>query len=132
MFRKLLCAAIALTVAVGLAIADEFTASITKVDGNKITVQKFKKGEQGKKGEKDGDPITLEAAKDVKVVKGKFNMETKKLEAGDAVEGGLKAEALTKASEEKGVFARITTDDDNKKVTQIMVFGGKKKKKDAN
>lgn len=130
MFRKMMCAVFVMTVSMGLVAAEEFTATITKAGDGKITYQKFKKGEKGKKGEKDGDPVTIAVASDAKIVKGKFNKDTKKLEAGDAVEGGLKAEALTKASEEKGVFARITTDADNKKVTQIILFqfGGIKKK----
>jgi hypothetical protein len=116
-----------LLVTIGLVTAEEFTAAITKVDGNKVTIQKFKKGEKGKKGEKDGDPVTLEVAKDAKVAKGTFNKDDKKWEVGEAIEGGLKADTFAKVSEEKGAFVRITTDDDKKVVTQILVIGGKKK-----
>jgi len=124
MLRKLVCAVFMLMVTIGLVTAEEFTATITKVDGNKITYQKMKG--KGKAAEKDGDPVTIEAAKDVKVFKGMFNKDTKKVEAGDAIEGGLKAEVFTKISD-KGVRASITTDDDKKVVTQILTFGGKKK-----
>ena len=53
MIRKLVCALFMMTVAIGFVMADEFTATVTKVDGNKITYQKYKKGAKGKKGEKD-------------------------------------------------------------------------------
>src|SRR5262249_35013885 len=100
--------------------------SISKVDGNKVTLTKRKKGEKG-------EEMTLTATDDVKVVKGKFNKDTKKVEAGDTIEGGLKAELFTKIGE-KGVFGRVITNDDGK-ITEIRVFqgfggkfGGKKKK----
>ncbi len=126
MIRKLFCAAIVLTFSVGVALADEFTAIITKVDGNKITFTKF-----DFKAKEKGEPMTLPAADNVKVVKGKFNKEEKKFETGDAIEGGLNNK-MFKEIGEKGVFVRITTDDG--KITQIMStgFGGKKKKDGGN
>jgi hypothetical protein len=128
MLRKLVCAVSMLLVTIGLVAAEEFNATITKVDGTKITYQKYKKGEKGKKGEKDGDPVTIETSKDAKVAKGTYNKDDKKWEAGDAIEGGLKADLFAKATEEKGANVRITTDADNKTVTQILVIAGKKKK----
>jgi hypothetical protein len=129
MLRKLLGTVFVLAVS-GLVLADEYVASITKVDGDKVTVQKFKKSaEKGKKGEKDGDAIVLTASKDCKVCKGKINAEAKKIEAGDAVEGGLKNEMFSKASAEKGLFARITADGST--CSEIVLFPtniGKKKK----
>ena len=128
MIRKIGFAAVVLFAAIGFAAADTFTCTVTKVDGDKVTFQKYKKStEKGKKGEKDGPAVTLTVAKDCKIVKGKFNAD-KKLEAGDPIEGGLKADAFAKASEEKGVGARITTNADNTSITEIVVFGGKKKK----
>jgi hypothetical protein len=131
MFRKLVCAMFVMTVAVGFVLADEFQAAITKVEGSKITYQKYKKGAKGAKGEKDGDAVTIEVSKDAKIMKGMYDKDAKKMVAGDAIEGGLKHEMFSKASEEKGVMATITTDDDKKTVTQILV-GGKGKKKAAN
>jgi len=128
MFRKLFCAMLVMTVAIGFAFADEFNATITKVDGNKITYQKYKKGMKGKKGEKDGDAVTITVAKDAKIIKGTFDKDAKKVVDGDPIEGGLKAELFKDATEEKGVGATITTDDGNKSVTKIRVQGGKKKK----
>ena len=129
MIRKLFCSMIVMTIAIGFVAAEEFNAVIVKVDGNKVTYQKFKKG---KKGEKDGDPVTLPVDKDAKITKGKFDFKEKKFEAGDAIEGGLKADIFKNATAEKGVFSRITTSEDNKKITAIATFqfGGKKKDKD--
>lgn len=127
MIRKLVCAVAVMVVAVGFVMADEFTATITKVDGGKITYQKMKKTKKGEPAAKDGDPVVINA-EGATVAKGTFNKDTKKLEKGDAIEGGVKglAELVTKAGD-KGVNARITTDADNKKVTEILVTGGKKK-----
>jgi hypothetical protein len=125
MFRKVVLAGFTFVCLVGIAMSDEFRASITKIDGNNITFAKIEgKGKDAKKGE----AMTLPAAKDLKVNKGMFNKDTKKVEAGDAVEGGLKADAFTKIDPEKGLNATIVTDADNKHVTQIILGGGKKKK----
>jgi hypothetical protein len=124
MIRKLVAAAVLVTMCIGAALADEFRASITKVDGDKVTFVKIKFDKDTKKVEKS-DPVTL-PADGVKVVSGKFDKDTKKLVEGDAVEGGLKNKMFTEIGE-KGVGATITTDDGNKKITKIMVGGGKKK-----
>jgi len=143
MLRKLLGSIIAMSVCFSFAAAEEFIASIKKVDGDKVT---FTKGFGGfgkdKKAEK-AEEVTLTAAKDIKVTKGKFNKEDKKIEAGEAIEGGLKNEMFTKIPEKKavdpekkgkggfggGLFAQITTSEDGKTITAISVmqFGGKKK-----
>jgi len=123
--RKFVAAAVVVLAVFSIALADEFTGRITKVDGDKVTVQKMKG--KGKNIEKDGDPITLPVAKGVKITKGKFDKDAKKLVAGDEVENGLKNE-LFSAISDKGVNARITTDADNKTITAITVIGGKKKK----
>jgi hypothetical protein len=125
MLRKFVCAAVITVVGLSFAMADEFQAIISKVDGNKVTFKKAKKGEVG-------DDMTLPVTADAKITKGKFNADTKKLEAGDAVADGLKNEMFTKTTD-KGVRATITTDADNKNITAITVGGGGKgkKKKDA-
>lgn len=134
--RSMIGAAVIVLIAGSVAAAEEFTARIVKVEDGKITVTKFQKG--AKKGEK-GKEETLKVANNVKVVKAKFNKEEKKIEAGDALEGGLKNERFANLGGEKarGVFAQIVTNDDNV-VTEIRVFegfggkkGGKKKKIDA-
>ena len=132
MVRKLFCAVFMMTVAVGFVAADEFVAVITEVKGDKVTFQKYKKAEKkGEKGEKDGDAVTLPVKEGSTIAKGKFNKEEKKFEAGDKIEGGLKASEFAKIGE-KGVRAQITTGADNKYISQILVIGDKKKKKDAN
>jgi hypothetical protein len=132
MTRKLFCSMLVMTIGIGFVAADEFVAVIVKVDGNKVTYQKFKKGDKGKKGEKDGDAVTLPVAKDAKITKGKFDKDAMKFVAGDPIEGGLKADIFKNATAEKGVFSRITTSEDNKKITAIATFqfGGKKKDQD--
>jgi hypothetical protein len=120
MLRKLACAVVLLGLCVGVTFADEIRAIITKVDGDKVTF-----AENKGKGEK-GDEQTLTVTADVKVVKGKFNKDTKKVEAGDAISDGLKSDVFTKIGE-KGVNATIVTNDD-KKITEIRVMQRKKKK----
>jgi hypothetical protein len=120
MIRKSVCALVVMTVAVGVATADEFLAQITKVDGNKITYQKYEKGE------KVGDAVTTEIASDTKIAEGKRDVGAKKLVAGDAIEGGLKNKVFPTAAGDKGVTVAITTDD-NKAVKQILVLRNKKK-----
>jgi major membrane immunogen (membrane-anchored lipoprotein) len=120
MIRKLGCAMVVMTVAIGFALADDFTAQITKIDGNKITYYKTKKGK------KDGDAITMEFVKDGKVVKGKQDPDDKKKQIdGDAVDGGLKADVFSKASDDTPVTVRLFTDKDNKNIEKIRTFGKK-------
>ncbi len=124
MLRKVVSVVVIVFLSVGVVFADEFGALITKVDGNKVTFYPFEgKGKDAKKGEEK----TMKAAKDVKIVKAKFNKETKTVEAGDEIEGGLKHKMFSEIPE-KGYFARITTDDDNKRIKEIRVFSFKKKK----
>jgi hypothetical protein len=121
MLRKVVGALFVLVLGLGIALADEFGAIITKVESGKVTFSKFKG-----KDEPKGPETTLPVADNVKVVKGKFNKETKKMEAGDPIEGGLKNEMFTKIGE-KGLFSTIVTDADNKKITEIRAFTFKKK-----
>ena len=107
---------------VALCTGDEFRAVITKVDGNKVTFHKVSRGEKGKQGEK-GEAMTLSAAANVKVVKGKFDRETKKAEDGDALENGLKNEAFSKEAN-----VTITTNEGNTEITKIRLSGRGRKK----
>lgn len=113
---RALAAAFVLFVGVSIVSAEEFFGLITKVEGNKVTITKFKKGEKG------GEPVTLTASDSVKVLKGTFNKDTKKFEAGPAVEGGLKNEMFSTGK----ALARIVTDDTNT-ITEIRVSDRKKK-----
>jgi hypothetical protein len=118
--RRLVFASVVVLVGFSFALAEEFSANISKVDGNKVTFHKTKKGE------KVGDAMTLPVADSVKVAKmGKKDKDTGKVAVGDPIEGGLKAKAFTEIGE-KGVNVRITEEDG--KITQILVGGMKKKK----
>jgi len=115
--RKFIFSATVVLVAIGFAMSDEFTATIKKVEGDKVTfAKKVKKGETAK-------DETMTAAKDVKVFKGKFNKDTKKVEAGDAITEALGADAF-KTIPEAGVAAYIITSGD--KITEIRVMKKKK------
>jgi len=113
--RSLIVIATFLTVSFSLVMADTFTASIKKLDveGKKLT------GIKGKKKGEDGTEFTMPISDKVKVVNGKFNADTKKMEAGDALEGGLKSDKLVPDAK-----VTITTDADNKVITEIMLGGG--------
>ena len=127
MLRKMVCAGVILVCGLSVALADEFRAVITKVEGNNVTFYKRVKGQQ--KGEK-GEAMTLPAAKSVKVANGKFNQDTKKVEAGEPLAGGLTNERLSSIGE-KGQQATIITSDDGKTITEILITkgGGRRGKK---
>jgi hypothetical protein len=114
------CAAAIVVFGLSAALADEFQATITKVDGGKIT---FKKG----KAKELGEEMTLPATADAKVTKGKVNPDTKKVETGDVLPSGLKNDLFTKIGD-KGVRATLTTDADNKHIIAIRVAGGNRDK----
>jgi hypothetical protein len=121
MIRKLGCAIVVLTIAIGFALADDFTAQVTKIDGKKVTYYKTKKGK------KDGDAITMEVTKDFKVVKSKQDPDDKKKQIdGDEIKDGLKADMFSKASDDTPVTVRLFTDKDNKAIEKFRVKGGKK------
>jgi hypothetical protein len=101
--------------------AEEIRAIILKVDGDKITFAEAKK-----KGER-GPEQTLPVADNVKVVKGRFNRETKKMEAGEPVSEGLKNPMFSNIGE-KGLRATVVTDEGNKKITEILIAPERKKK----
>lgn len=108
--KKFLVLTFAMFALIGVGMAAEFNGYVKKIDGNKITVTKVKKGEKT-------DDVTLDLAEKVKVVKNKQNPETKKSEAGDVLEDGLKNEAFKKDDP----FIRVITDDANT-VVEIRVI----------
>lgn len=109
MLRKILCAVVIVGFSIGLAVADEIKGKITKIDGQKITLQ-YKE-----KGSKEAKTKDLEAVKDCKVCKKDKEGNEKELD------GGLSALKIG----EKGQFATLTVD--GGKVTKIVVGAGKKK-----
>jgi len=114
MLKKALFAMLVVTVSIGLAAAEEFGAVVKKVEGDKVTFVKTKKGKE------DGEAQTLPVADKATIANGTLNKEDKKYEKGDAIEGGLKASIFQKIGD-KGLAVRITTADDNKSITQILV-----------
>jgi hypothetical protein len=128
--RKFVCALVVTVCAISVAMGDEIIGRITKIDGNDVTVVQKKKGEEAK-------TFKLKLTADTKIVKGKFDPDTKKIIAGDAIDGGKTAltKMLDKAGE-KGIAAQIVTTGevkDGATVTEIRITGKKgKKKKDAN
>lgn len=134
--RKFVAASLVLVIANAVASADEFVGFITKFEDGKMSVKKSK-------GTEEPEEVTLKVADNVKIVRGKVNNATMKIEAGEAFEGGKDAlakqvketaERVKKYIEEGkkgfglGVFASIVTDGDT--VTEIRVTGGGKKKQD--
>ena len=134
--RKFVAAGLVLVLATAVAAADEFVGFITKFEDGKMTVKRSK-------GTEPPEEVILKLADDVKIVRGKVNMNTMKIEAGEAFEGGKDAlakqvketaERVKKYIEEGkkgfglGVFAVIVTEGDT--VTEIRVTGGPKKKQD--
>jgi hypothetical protein len=131
---KFVAASFVLMIAVTGAAADEFTGFITRYEDSKMTVKKSKGTET--------EEVTLKVADNVRIVRSKMNLNTKKLEAGEAYEGGKEAlakqvketaERVKKWTEEGkkgfglGVFASIVTE--GGKVTEIRVTGGGGRKK---
>ena len=134
--RKFVAASLVLVIAVSVAAADEFVGFITKFEDGKMSAKKSK-------GTEPPEEVTLKVAENVKIVRGKVNTNTMKIEAGEAYEGGKDAlakqvketaERVKKYIEEGkkgfglGVFASIVTEGDT--VTEIRVTGGGKKKQD--
>jgi hypothetical protein len=113
MLRKFACAAVIVVLGLGVALADEFTAVISKVEDGKVTFKKAKKG---------SEEMTLPVATTVKVTKGgNYNKDTKKVEDAVTVTEGIKSNQLSNIGD-KGVRARITTDADNKHITEIDIL----------
>lgn len=132
--QKFVAASLALVLSVAVATAGEFVGFITTFENGKMTVKKSK-------GTEPPEEVVLKFADNVKIVRGKVNTTTMKIEAGEAFEGGKDAlakqvketaERVKKYIEEGkkgfglGVFASIVTNGDQ--VTEIRVTGGSKKK----
>jgi hypothetical protein len=122
MLRQIVGAAILFVLFIGITFADEFRAVITKVEGDKVTFTEFKG-----KGQK-GPEHTMPVADNLKVVKGRMNKETKKVEVGEEVKEGLKHSMFSDI--ERPIPSVIMTDGDNKKITEIRVFSKKGRQKE--
>ena len=116
--RKFVAASFVFVIATAVARADEIVGFITVFEDGKMTVKKSK-------GTEPPEDVTLKFADNVKIVRGKVNNATMKIEAGEAFEGGKDAlakqvketaERVKKWIEEGkkgfglGVFASIVTE----------------------
>ena len=109
----------------------EFTLTIRQTDSGFLT--KITKVAEGNvtfyptlKGKKSGGELTLPLAPVATIAEYRFNVTTKKVEAGDLIEGGLKNVIFTDLPA-TGLSARIITE--NNQITTILAFVAKKKKK---
>jgi hypothetical protein len=126
--RAIIASCVVGVLSLGIVLADDFACTITKIEtkDGKTTISGVKGKKKGEAGKEFG-PLVV--AKDVKVAKGKFDKDTKSFTAGDAIEGGLKADAFKEVSTEKPLNAFLTTDTKDV-VTQILTTkkgGGKPK-----
>ena len=119
MYLRALSAAILFLLAVGVAQADEFAATLVKVADGKIT---FSRGAGKKK--KD---YTLPADEKCRVVVAKYDAKTKKIEAGDAIADGLK-NAIFDQLDKQAVEAWVCTNADNTVIVELRLFQLTKKK----
>ena len=126
MIRRFVCAAVVTCVTLGIAMAEDFNAVVTKVEGDKVTFHKTMPDKEDKKKTVKGEAMTLTVAKDAKIVSAK--KVKGRAEVGDAITDGLKGEAFTKIDDKKGLSVQITTSEGNKAITQIAVYAPKKKK----
>jgi hypothetical protein len=119
MLRRVVSVASILVLFLGIAFAEEIRAIITKVEGNKVTFMEAK-------GKEKGPEQTLSAADNVKVLKGKYNKDTKMYEDLQPLDQGLRNEKFSKIDAEKGMKALIITE--GGKITEIRIGAGGKKK----
>src|ERR1051326_7330561 len=102
--------------------AAEYSALISRVEEGKITFSDLR----GVSEHKQGVGITLPVAEKVKVVKGKFVKDTKRVEPGEEIKDGLKNEMFDIVKNNRMVAALIITDADGKKIIEIRVLPVKK------
>ena len=121
MLSRCVSAALVLFVAVGFALAGEYTGVITKASEKEIEVT------VRKKGEKEGEKKTFKVGKDVKITRKTKDGEDKEMTVDNLTRAIEKAKDSGKGA--KGVTAKITTEgeDDKETVTKIAIIGGKKK-----
>jgi len=123
--KQYLLAAMASLMLVGFVIAEEFTLQITAVgtDGT-VTGKKFGGGKGGKGGFGKAEEVTVKLAKDVKVHKGKFDLEAKGIVAeGDNLKlAGLQAAVLLAQNGSVLVAGKSITDKDT---LELSVRDGK-------
>jgi len=133
--KRFALAAVATFALVGLAVAEEFTLQITSIsdDGTTITGNKVAgfgggKGGKGGKGGAGGfgkaEEVTVKLSKDVKVFKGKFDMDAKGFapDGDDLKFAGLKAAIQNAQNGTVSVGGKVLTGSD---VLELSVKDGK-------
>ena len=101
-----------LITAVGWAAADEFFATVQKIEDGKVTFAKKEvgKGAKGKGGKKGGSMTTMPAKSDIYVTTATYVRRTADFRIGIPLGGGLKNSAMK--SLQPGALARIVTEGD--------------------
>jgi hypothetical protein len=119
MMARFCCTLLVLVACQGWLLAEEFTAVISKVEQGKVTYRRS----PAKK--KDAERV-LPASKNCRVFLAQYNQDTKKIEPGDEVAGGLKNDLFARIPP-PGIDARVITDAEGKAITEIRIFQLKKK-----
>jgi hypothetical protein len=136
--KKFVLASVFTVALVGFVMADEFVASVEKVDAKAGTITYIRGNYAQRKaaGEKAPDPVTATLAKGCKIVKGEMDLASANgFKAGEALEKGLENEFFApkaKADPDKAdkigfKFVELTIADEDKgdvkkgQVTQILV-----------
>ena len=109
-----------LLVCAGFLQADEFTATLVKVEDGKVT---YSRGSGKKK-----KVTTLPADEKCKVVVAKYDAKAKRIDAGDEIADGLKNAIFQKLDKEP-VEAWIRTSENNERILEMRLFQSTKKKK---
>ena len=99
-----------LTASAGWAAADEFYATVQKIENGKVTFAKKEVGKGTKGGKKGGTMTTVPTASDIYVTTATYVRRTADFRIGIPLGGGLKNSAIKTL--QPGSLARIVTDGD--------------------
>jgi hypothetical protein len=125
MIRQVLSGAVLFALLAGLAAADEFPAYIRKIEDGEVIFEKAKW--LGEKQSTHGKQFTLPTSKNVKVLVGKPNRQTKKLDPGEPLQDGLKNEKILEAFEEfkkvpwDALYSNIITNQAGDTIEEIRI-----------
>jgi hypothetical protein len=117
---RFLGAVVVTLAAFGATPAEEIPVYIHKIEGGRVTYTR-----SAKKGVVN-EPMTLPVVANPRVTQAKFDPETKKILAGEPIDGGLRNEVFTNFPA-KGLRAYLVIDEGNRSVVEIRVLPVKKK-----
>lgn len=123
MYPRIIGITCGLLVCFGVAHAAEFSATLVKMVDGKLTLMN---GVGKKKKE-----FTIAVDEKCVIVAAKYDKKTKKIEAGDAIVGGLKNPLFDKLDKEP-VEAWVRTSAENDKVLELRLYQSTKAKKPKN